>query len=435
MLIICKEIYFLIILNSNKMSKDAQNGFDNMEEQETPVFEVDANNPSAFNVNMEAVSSFQNIEEESADIDKVDEEEPRVIENTSNEEETETSETSETDESDENKRTSDSSTSQDSKEDNSDEEDEEDKQDSEDDVDDEYSDYSDSALIAITEIKEGNFPLDEKDIPKDLTPEVLRDIYRKTNEMRVEKEREELLKQTGEASEFVKFLLEGGDPRIVQDALSTADLTSLNLEENEENQRKVLTALYSEKDLPKEDIQEIVESIFDKGKGYERAIQAQTTLKESQKSKIEQAREQQKLQEEQAKKAQEEFIERVNSKIDEREISGVRISKSKAEELKKAMWEPTEIIEVPDPQTGNMRKVRATKAQALQQKINQDMDMYLAFNLWLLEGGSFDFVKEQAAQEADDDLRALLQRKQKSTSKKKLRRSKNAFEDIANWGS
>lgn len=409
------------------MAKDnSKNAFDEMEGEETPVFEIDANNPAAFSVNMGAVTSFDEDPDAASDIDAKDEDKPTIIENEIEEDEDtpdipDTTETSTDDEEDEENEESD-------EEDEGSGEDE--GSDDENDSSLDYDDYSESALIALSEIREGNFNLKEEEIPKDLDAATLRDMYRKTSELRVNEEKDQLLRQAGEAAEFVKFLMDGGDPNAVKQALSTADLVSLDLN-NEENQRKVLKSMYSQKDLPEEDVDEIVESIFDRGLGLERASQAQESLKKQQQKILERSREEQRRAEEAQKEAQKQFIDSVNQRIDSRDIGGYQISKQKAEELKKAMWEPTEIIEVPHPQTGEPVKMRATKTQALQQRINQDMDMYLAFNLWLLEGGSFDFVKEQAAQEADDDLRALLQRKSKKSKTRRLKSSKNAFKDMA----
>lgn len=386
-------------------------------DQETPVFEAEVGK-TAFEVDINEIADFE--EDEGPDEDDVffGGKKPTEIDNPAN--------TDPEEEEDEQEEEEEEKEEEEDGNDPSDEEEEEQEEENEPVDDDEYEGYSESAKIALAEVKEGYFNLDEKDIPEDLDAGTLRKMYNKVNEMRLNQEKENIYNQAGEASEFLKFLLDGGDPRAVQEAISNRDIINLDIGD-EENQRKVLTALYQKKDLPEEDVKDMVETILDKGLGKERAEQAQGLFEKEEKQILERHKEQQKLQKEQEERRKEEYIQNMESIIDKGEISGYKLDKNKAKRLKEAMFKPTEVVEVQDPNTGQSKKVRATKTQVLQQKLNQDPEMFLAFNLWLLEGGDFNFVKEQAYEESDDDLRALLQGKQKK-SKRKLRKSGKGFE-------
>ena len=76
---------------------------------------------------------------------------------------------------------------------------------------------------------------------------------------------------------------------------------------------------------------------------------------------------------------------------------------------------------------------KATKSQKLMNELNADPEKQVALVLWLLEGGKFDFAKEQATTETANSLRDLLNRRKESTRsyERKEKKTGNPFDRIA----
>lgn len=299
-------------------------------------------------------------------------------------------------------------------------------------TEDPYEDYSDSAIIALTEIRESGWDLKEDEIPKDLTPGTLRDMYRKHNEIMLESEVSRLSEQAGEAAQYVEYLLRGGSPEVVQQALGTQDYVDMDVTK-EENQKEILRYYFeNRKGVPKEDISDLVDGIMDRERGLQRSQVIQEELKKEQADLLEEAQKEQEMQIQEQQKAYMEYADSIKTVINSGEFGGVKVGKTKQKKLISSIFEPTEIIEVPHPQTGQLVKQRASKIQVMQYEMNKDPEKVAAFYLWLLEGGQFDFVKDQAVEERDDSLRALLKRGTSKPSQTRSKSRRNAFEEFFN---
>ncbi len=318
------------------------------------------------------------------------------------------------------------------KETNEDDDDSLDKEEEEEKETDEYSDYSDSALIAIAEVREGLFEgLEEKDIPKDLDPLKLRELYRKSNEIILKQTTQEIASRAGDAAKYVEFLIEGGDPNAVKHALEFQDLLTLD-PSKEEDQKTLLSEDLRRRGIEEDEIRDLVENILDKGKGKQKAESVLSNFKKAQDSILDSYKEEQERLKLEAQETYQETVETVQEIINKGEVNGIKLSKKDQKDLYDAIFTPTEIVEVPNPQTGKLQKIRASKIQVLQNELNNDYEKMISFYHWLLKGGKFDFVKEQAKEEEQDTLRSLLQGRRTSHNRNKTEKSSldNLIKDL-----
>ena len=296
----------------------------------------------------------------------------------------------------------------------------------EEDDDDPYKDYSESAKIALLEIKEGLFNLDEKDIPKDLDTLTLRKLYNKNSELRIKDEINNLSAQAGEAEKYVKFLLEGGDPEAVKNAMQFKDLLVLN-PDDEADQKLLITQELKQKGLPDDEIDDLLSSILDKGKGKQRAEAALKNFQKAENDYLENYRRYQQEQQDLEQSRYEEYVTDVKKIIGKGEISGVKVSKKDQKDLYDMLFTPTEIVSVKD-QSGKDVKIRATKFQVLQNELNTNREKIVAMALWMMKGSTFDFAKEEGKEEEAENLLSVLNR---SKPAKKEERKSN-FDNLVN---
>lgn len=276
-------------------------------------------------------------------------------------------------------------------------------------ADDPYADYTDFAKIALLEAREGFFNLPEKEIPKDIDALGLKELYRKNIEQEIELEKQRFYDQAGNAAEYLKILLDGGDPNDIQGMIKTDEILSIDINDVE-NQKLVIKSHLYDLGIPETDIEELVENTFDKGKGRERAEQAMAFYKNVHDQMYEQNRQALQQQELLAQQQRETITTNIKSVIDNGVIGGYEIDKHKQVELYDAIFKPTERVEYQD-QYGRKQVVKLPKIELLANKIKTDIPTYVSYALWLLEGGNFNFAKSQASDKRDDDLRSLLQGK------------------------
>jgi hypothetical protein len=285
--------------------------------------------------------------------------------------------------------------------------------------DNEYKDYSDAALIALSEIKSGLFDeLDEKDIPKDLDPIALRDLYRKSNEIKLQSEVDRLSSQAEEANKYVKYLLEGGNPQAVEEALAFNDLIKLNPTE-EANQKILIAEEMRSKGIPNEDIEDLVDNLLDKGKGEVRAKQALEFFKKAEDLTLENYKKEQDYNNAQREAIQKQYVNTIKSTVEKGEVAGVKLSKTEQKQIIDAMFLNTEVVEIVNPNTNKPVKMKVPKIQVLQNELNNNPEKQVAYAYWLLKDGNFKFAKEEGKQQERDILRnVLLNRKSNNTSNK-----------------
>lgn len=286
------------------------------------------------------------------------------------------------------------------------------------------------AELAKLEVKSGLFEgLEEEDIPEDLTPEQLSSLYRKSLEIKTESLRSEIIKDVTASVEhhakYVEYLVNGGSPEAVQEAIGFNKLIELSVDD-EDNQRTLLTALMEYKQVPKEDIQDIIDGIIDKGKGEQRAKQAIEDFKKIEDSILEDHR----LEQERIRNKQRTDLENYSNSIKKvvatGEVSGVKISKTDQDKILTAMFTPSEVVEYTND-AGKKEKTRVTKLQVLQAELQNDPAKQVAYALWLLNGSDFSFAKKQGKEEEQNTLRDLLNSRNPSKTGKTNTTSKSKY--------
>ena len=286
------------------------------------------------------------------------------------------------------------------------------------------------AELAKLEVKSGLFEgLEEEDIPEDLTPEQLSSLYRKSLEIKTESLRSEIIKDVTASVEhhakYVEYLVNGGSPEAVQEAIGFNKLIELSVYD-EDNQRTLLTALMEYKQVPKEDIQDIVDGIIDKGKGEQRAAQAKEDFKKIEDSILENHKKEQDRQRDAQRRTIEEYTNSIKKVVATGEVSGVKISKTDQDKILTAMFTPSEVVEYTND-AGKKEKTRVTKLQVLQAELQNDPAKQVAYALWLLNGSDFSFAKKQGKEEEQNTLRDLLNSRNTSKTGKTNTTSKSKY--------
>lgn len=294
-----------------------------------------------------------------------------------------------------------------------------------------YDDFNEFALIALGKIKAGNWDLDEKEIPKDLDAATLMDLMDAQEKLNIDRYQSELYTQAGEYANYLKFMMEGGSSDVVQDALNIKQLTLLDISE-EENQKQVLSALLEIKGMEEDLIEDTIEALIDKGKAKEKAEEAIGLLKKYEENILAAKTKEIEDRRKQDKADFENHVKLVTETVKKGVLGGIKIDKKKQDLIINAMFKPTEFIEVKDPQTGKVRKDRVTKAKLLFNEMNKNPEKLAAMTLWLLEGGSFESIKDEIKEKKDDALREILKGRKTVTVNNTQRPTTNGFEILAN---
>jgi len=281
------------------------------------------------------------------------------------------------------------------------------------------------------EIKNGLFNgLEETDVPDDLSLDQLSALYHKVLEIKVESLRDEIVKDVTSANEqyskYIEYLIQGGNPQAVQEALSFNNLIELDTSE-EENQRQILTALMEYKQVPNEDIEDIIDGILDKGKGEQRAIAAIEDFKKIENKILADYKDHERQEKEKAIQQHNQYVNSIKSIVNKGEIGGIKLKKQDQDSIVSAMFSPTEIYEYTNPETGKKEKTRITKLQLLQSQLQNDLEKQVAYALWLLNGSDFKFAKKEGREEEQDSLRKILN---PSSSPKVNKSNKNKFNNF-----
>lgn len=281
------------------------------------------------------------------------------------------------------------------------------------------------------EIKNGLFNgLEETDVPDDLSLDQLSALYHKALEIKVESLRDEIVKDVTSANEqyskYIEYLIQGGNPQAVQEALSFNNLIELDTSE-EKNQRQILTALMEYKQVPNEDIEDIIDGILDKGKGEQRAIAAIEDFKKIENKILADYKDHERQEKEKAIQQHNQYVNSIKSIVNKGEIGGIKLKKQDQDSIVSAMFSPTEIYEYTNPETGKKEKTRITKLQLLQSQLQNDLEKQVAYALWLLNGSDFKFAKKEGREEEQDSLRKILN---PSSSPKVNKSNKNKFNNF-----
>jgi hypothetical protein len=291
-----------------------------------------------------------------------------------------------------------------------------------------YDDWSDYSIAVLDKVREGLWDLDEKDIPKDIDAATFFELADAQNKIAVERAREEALSATAEYSEYVKFLIEGGSPEVVEGLAQIDRVIALDTNE-EDNQREVLRLYFNLKEMDEDTIDDTIESIIDKGKGKQKSQEAIQLMDGYKATIMENDRKAREQQMQAQKQAYEDHVKTVTGVIRKGKLAGLDITKKKQDQLIDALFKPTEFREVVNPNTQKKERVRMTKSKLLFDEVMRDPEKYAAMVLWLLDGGTFETVKESVKLEKDNNLRDILKGRRTGVAVQKNK--ENGFEILA----
>lgn len=273
-----------------------------------------------------------------------------------------------------------------------------------------YDDYSDVGVWFKNLQSKGQFPSDIE-IPKDATYETMEQLHTEYLSRDIETLREQYLSQLGETAEYVQFILEGGDPSLLNDLSQAKRIASLPIDDDhpdfEKNRKIILSAYLYEKGLPEEDVRELLDTYKENNKLYNKSIEARNYFHEKDRILMEQDR----LQREQEQQLQaqqvEDYRNRTNELIMRGKLGDLELNKNEQRELQRALFEPTEIIQFQNEQ-GHIQRAKVTKIQALQYELQNNPEKQLMLAKLLLDGLDVSKFKAEGKVAADDDLLNVL---------------------------
>lgn len=228
------------------------------------------------------------------------------------------------------------------------------------------------------------------------------------------------LEEVGRAKEYVDFLLSGGDPETLKEALEHFDVTNLDLAEADEGDLEKIIRTEYEVLGAADDAEYVLESLKLKGKEAlrARAGQSQKRLKEQE---LEMLREDEMRREQYRRQMQaqrEKVNEEINSIIDGPEIMGYKLNDTLRQELKDMIFKPSVVVDV--ERDGKIVQQRVTEYVKLQQEFNKDIEQQVAFALLLKQGFDLSKIVAQGKKEKDSSLLEELKKRASKSSLPKV---------------
>lgn len=268
--------------------------------------------------------------------------------------------------------------------------------------DQQFDDFSDAAMAA--EILNRTRPGMFNETPKDLKWE---DLLQKVDEYvadTLHASKDALMSEISEKAEYVDFLLQGGNPQALQQALQGSEFSKLDLERaTDEQKEEAVRSMLLHRNYTPEDAQELIETYKLKGLMDNKSQESQQFFKNREKSILQQAKENERKQQEDWKRYQAELRQNMTQLIDKKDLLGIRLNDADAEQLKSDLFTPTELVEVPDGRGGIVTR-KLTRYQVAEEKYKQSLPQQLAFAKLLLDGFDFTKIKNMGKFERDNEL-------------------------------
>ncbi len=272
--------------------------------------------------------------------------------------------------------------------------------------DEELDKFSEAAIIAKSLQNDGDLP-EDFEITEDMDWYSLKDGLKSTAIASGNAIVKEQLEGIGEAKKYVEYLLNGGNINTLASAIGNTKYSGLDIEGDGEdaelNREAVIRAYYVEKDLPSEDIENLVQDLKDSGKDVSRAEQAKKYFSEKEDGVL-QAEAQQRAQQQAQYQAQmKEKTDYIEDYISGGTVGDFKLSKKEQKELHQAIFVPTEIVEGVDAQ-GNKVRQKVTKITLLERELQSSPEKQVIFAKLLLNGFNIGDIKAAAASERDDQI-------------------------------
>lgn len=295
--------------------------------------------------------------------------------------------------------------------------------------DDKYKDYSDSALYAMS--LEAKRPGLFGDVKKEMTPEEFVELLDSKVIEAMDRAKEAAINSVSQGAEYIDILLNSPNPELTKDIIRQADLceayASMDLDEaKNEDIETMMKEMHRLKEIPTEDSEELIETFKESGRLKNKAkegLQFFANLKQSLISH-------EKAQQDEYRKSYEDGVKSQRQEVDKiissGKILGFSVPKTKQEEFKKWMYNPTEIVEYEDPQSKKKVPQRLSKAQVAMNEFNRSTEKQLAFYLSLMDNFENTTSKEEAKEERDNEILQYLGTRKGAKPKTQ---KKNAFLD------
>lgn len=294
--------------------------------------------------------------------------------------------------------------------------------------------FSDAAIVALSLKEEGELA-DDFEISKEMSWSDLRDTIKQTAVQEASQLINQQVESIGAAHKYVDFLLKGGDLQTLYENQQSIQLSNLELEgEGEEIQQNIdrlNEAFYRSKDIPEEDIKNLVEDLKDMGKDKERAEHAREYFRQQEEQAMQARLEQERQTQEQQRQAYEQHTQQIQQIISQGKLGDFELNKQEQKALHEAIFVPSETVEYVDRQTGKKVRQKVTKIQLLEQQFQNSPEQQLIFAKLLLDGFKTDQIVSKAISNRDDDLLNYLNgRTTKRVVRKRKRRKQGPGPDI-----
>jgi len=274
-------------------------------------------------------------------------------------------------------------------------------------IDEQYAEYSEAALVGVQLAKsrpdifgeEIDKKMDWKQLISQLDGYVAKTL---------DSGREHILEQTAQYKDFIDFLMKGGDPAVLKDAINDGQYADLDLENATEDQlEESVRAMYMDLGLGKDETESLIETHKLSKKLNEKAQASTKHFDKKRKERLANETQQRRAQEQAHAEQVKQLTLSMNKIIDGGNILGMKLTDAEKEQLRSAYFEPTEIRQVPDGKGGTVTR-RFTKYQVLEAEFKNDLEKQMAFGKLLLDGFKLDKIKEQGKEERDEDIMDLL---------------------------
>ena len=294
------------------------------------------------------------------------------------------------------------------------------------DIDD--SNFSTSAIILKAYIDDG-FAFDPKDIDPKMTGKELLEILRDKTKEEVRPELESEYAQQGYNEQFkrdIEFLRNGGSIEELKQSFENQSYATLNIDDDEDisNRELLIKAFYREKGFSDTKVEQMLELSKANKDTYEEALTAQDYFYK----KDEQLIEARKAQYAQELAAEAQMIEdnkrRVDTILSAKVLGGIEITDKEAKDIKRALYEPTELVEETDA-NGRKKQYKITKYQALIEEYNNNAEWQLTFTKLLLDGFKFTKIANKVVKSRDNQINDVLGAKLSNSISKEKAINKN----------
>lgn len=221
----------------------------------------------------------------------------------------------------------------------------------------------------------------------------------------------------GQAKQYVDFLLEGGSLESLQNAMTYADMTNVNLDQADE---QTLEAVYrsdlEHRNVNDDDIEQLIDVAKSRNMLKQKAISAQQSLKEREKSILEAEKINLQKQKEQMELERQKISQQINKIIDAPSILGYDLNDDTRKRLREMIFERNVVVNVEE--NGKIVPKEITRFAQLKNEFDKNIEQQIAFAL-LLDNG-FDLSDMTRAKKNESKLMKEL-RKRESKKLPKVR--------------